>query len=137
MILRCAIGAVTRAERLEQATQFASELAGEFGDSELEVRALADSGYGLVVRGRVAEGFARLDEAMAALSAGEVRSPSTAGKTYCAACCRRERTGDVTRAEEWTRVIYDDLSQLTGGRHHGRAMPPRVRVGAVHCGSVA
>jgi hypothetical protein len=30
------------------------------------------------------DGIARLDEAMAALSAGEVRSPSTAGKTYCA-----------------------------------------------------
>jgi hypothetical protein len=43
-------------ERLDQASRFALELAGEFGDSELEVRALADSGYGLVVRGRVAEG---------------------------------------------------------------------------------
>ncbi len=71
-------------ELLEQATRFALELAAEFGDSELEVRALADSGYALVVRGHVAAGFARLDEAMAALSAGEVRSPATAGKSYCA-----------------------------------------------------
>jgi DNA-binding CsgD family transcriptional regulator len=103
-------------ERLEQATRFALELADEFGDSELEVRALADSGYALVVRGRVAEGFARLDEAMAALSAGEVRSPATAGKTFCALMSACERTGDVARAEEWTRVVAAKLSQPSGGR---------------------
>jgi DNA-binding CsgD family transcriptional regulator len=103
-------------ERLEQATRFALELAGEFGDSELEVRALADSGYGLVVRGRVMEGFARLDEAMAALSAGEVRSPATAGKTFCALMSACERTGDVARAEEWSRVVAAALSRPSGGR---------------------
>jgi DNA-binding CsgD family transcriptional regulator len=120
-------------ERLEQATRFALELAGEFGDSELEVRALADSGYALVVRGRVAEGFARLDEAMAALSAGEVRSPSTAGKTYCALLSACERTGDVARAEEWTRVIYDDLSQLTGGRSRIMYAQCRLVYGSALC----
>lgn len=120
-------------ERLEQATRFALELADEFGDSELEVRALADSGYALVVRGRVAEGFARLDEAMAALSAGEVRSPSTAGKTYCALLSACERTGDVARAEEWTRVIYDDLSQLTGGRSRIMYAQCRLVYGSALC----
>jgi len=126
-------------ERLEQATRFALELAGEFGDSELEVRALADSGYALVVQGRVAEGFAQLDEAMAALSAGEVRNPATAGKSYCALMSACERTGDLARAEEWTRVINETLSQSAVGKsrimyahcRHG------VRVGAVHGGSVA
>ena len=120
-------------ERLEQATRFALELADEFGDSELEVRALADSGYAFVVRGRVAEGFARLDEAMAALSAGEVRSPSTAGKTYCALLSACERTGDVARAEEWTRVIYDDLSQLTGGRSRIMYAQCRLVYGSALC----
>ena len=98
-------------ECVEQATRFALELAGEFKDSELEARALADSGYALVVRGRLAEGFARLDEAMAALSAGEVRSPATAGKTFCALMSACERIGDVARAEEWTRVINETLSK--------------------------
>jgi DNA-binding NarL/FixJ family response regulator len=121
------------AERLEQATQLALELAAEFGDPELEVRALADSGYGLVVRGRVAEGFARLDEAMAALSAGEVRSPSTAGKTYCALLSACERTGDVARAEEWTRVIYDDRPQVAGGRSRIMYAYCRMVYGSVLC----
>ncbi len=55
--------------RLEQAAAMALELAVEFGDTDLEVLALADSGYALVVQGRGTEGLARLDEAMAALSA--------------------------------------------------------------------
>ena len=120
-------------ERLEQATQFALELAGEFGDSELEVRALADSGYGLVVRGRVAEGFARLDEAMAALSAGEVRNPGTAGKSYCALMSACERTGDVARAEEWTRVINETLSRSPVGRARIMYAHCRMVYGSVLC----
>jgi DNA-binding CsgD family transcriptional regulator len=121
-------------ERLEQATRFALELAGEFGDAELEVRALADSGYGLVVRGRVGEGFARLGEAMAALSAGEVRNPATAGKACCALMSACERTGDVARAEEWTRVIAPKLCQPSGGRS-SRVMYAHCRLvyGSVLC----
>jgi hypothetical protein len=100
-------------ERLEQATRFALELAGEFG---------------------VAEGFARLDEAMAALSAGEVRSPATAGKTFCALMSACERTGDVARAEEWTRVVTAKLSQPSGGRS-SRVMYAHCRLvyGSVLC----
>jgi DNA-binding CsgD family transcriptional regulator len=120
-------------ERLEQATGFALELAGEFGDVELEVRALADSGYGLVVPGRVAAGFARLDEAMAALSAGEVRNPATAGKSYCALMSACERTGDIARAEEWTRVINEALSQSSVGRSRIMYAHCRMVYGSVLC----
>jgi DNA-binding NarL/FixJ family response regulator len=120
-------------EQLEQATRFALDLAREFGDSELEVRALADSGYALVMQGRVTEGFSRLDEAMAALSAGEVRTAATAGKTFCALLSACERTGDVARAEEWTRVIYDELSQLTGGRPRILYAHCRLVYGSVLC----
>jgi DNA-binding NarL/FixJ family response regulator len=121
------------AEQLEQATALALELAAEFGDPELEVRALADSGYGLVVQGRLAEGFARLDEAMAALSAGEVHNPATAGKSYCALLSACERTGDVARAEEWTRVIFETLPQPPGGRPRIMYAHCRMVYGSVLC----
>ena len=129
-VIACEIDDV---ERLEQATRFALELAVEFGDSELEVRALADSGYGLVVRGRVAEGFARLDEAMAALSAGEVRHPATAGKSYCALMSACERTGDLARAEEWTRVINETLARSPLGRSRIMYAHCRMVYGSVLC----
>ncbi len=121
------------AERLEQATRFALELASEFGDSELEVRALADSGYALVVQGRITAGFARLDEAMAALSAGEVRNPGTAGKSYCALMSACERTGDLARAEEWTRVINETLFQSPLGRARIMYSHCRLVYGSVLC----
>ena len=119
-------------ERLEQAAALAMELANEFGDHELEVRALADSGYALVMRGRVAEGFSRLDDAMAALSAGEVHRPATAGKSYCALLSACERTGDVARATEWTRVI---AQTLTGPSGRSRVMHSQCRLvyGSVLC----
>ena len=129
-IIACEIDDV---ERLEQATRFALELAVEFGDSELEVRALADSGYGLVVRGRIADGFARLDEAMAALSAGEVRNPATAGKSYCALMSACERTGDLARAEEWTRVINETLSRSPIGKSRIMYAHCRLVYGSVLC----
>jgi DNA-binding CsgD family transcriptional regulator len=120
-------------ECLEKATELALELAIEFGDTELEVRALADSGYGLVVQGRVAEGFARLDEAMAALSAGDVRHPGTAGKSYCALMSACERTGDVARAEEWTRVINETVSGTPIGRARILHAHCRMVYGSVLC----
>jgi DNA-binding CsgD family transcriptional regulator len=119
-------------ERLERATELALELASEFGDHELEVRALADSGYALVMRGHVTEGFARLDDAMAALSAGEVRTAATAGKSYCALLSACERTGDVARATEWTRVIAQTVTDPVG---RSRVMHAQCRLvyGSVLC----
>ena len=62
----------------------ALELAVEFHDYDLEVRALADAGLALVSQGRTQEGFSRLDEALAAITAGEVRDPGVVGKSFCA-----------------------------------------------------
>lgn len=112
-LVACAVDDV---ERLEEVTELALGLASEFGDANLEVRALADSGYALVVQGRTREGFARLDEAMAALSAGEVTDLTVAGKSYCALLSACDRTGQVARADEWTRVVAETLLDPMGGR---------------------
>ena len=60
------------AEDLLASTERALTIAVEYGDSDLEARALADCGLALVTQGRTAEGFARLDAALATIAAGEV-----------------------------------------------------------------
>ena len=87
---------------LLESTERALAIALEFGDSDLEVQAMADSGLALVSQGRVSEGFARLDAALAAISAGEV-GPAVAGMCFCSMLSACDRAGDVRRAEEWTR----------------------------------
>jgi tetratricopeptide (TPR) repeat protein len=121
------------AQWLEQAAGAALELAREFADSELEVLALADMGYALVVQGRMAEGFTTLDEAMAALCAGEVRNFSVIGKSYCALLSACDRTGDVARAEEWIRVVTQTLTGPFRGRPRASHSHCRLAYGSVLC----
>lgn len=118
---------------LEIAAAAALDLALEFGDSDLEVRALSDSGYALVVEGRTRDGFARLDEAMAALSAGEVRNPAVAAMSFCALLAACERAGDAARAEEWTRVVARGVTQPLGNRPRALHMHCRLVLGSVLC----
>lgn len=96
---------------LAEASVSALALARELGDGELEVRALADSGYAFVAQGRIEEGFTRLDEAMAVLSTGEIHNPTVVGMSFCALLAACERAGDAGRAEEWTRVVGHVLAE--------------------------
>jgi DNA-binding CsgD family transcriptional regulator len=102
----------------------ALDLALQYGDTDLEVRALSDGGLAAVSQGRIAEGFARLDQAMAAISAGEVADLSAAGKSICAMLTACERAGDLRRAEEWTRLVEQVMVD------HFRVHP---RVLRMHC----
>jgi DNA-binding NarL/FixJ family response regulator len=120
-------------DQLESASEMALELASEFGDTELEVLALADSGYVLVVRGHVAEGLSRLDEAMAALSAGEVANPGVIGRSYCALLSACDRVGDINRAHEWTRAITESWTGPLGGRPRASQSHCRLVYGSVLC----
>jgi DNA-binding CsgD family transcriptional regulator len=101
---------------LERSAQRALDIALEFGDHDLEVRALADGGLALITQGKVHEGFARLDAAMTALTAGEVQDPGIAGKSFCSLLSGCDRAGDIARAEEWTRIIGEMVTGPTGGR---------------------
>lgn len=106
-------------EALKEAAELALSVAAEFGDPVLEARALSESGFALVVRGHLAEGFARLDEAMAAVTAGEVPDPAVTAKCFCAMLAACDRCGDVRRAQEWTAVV----SGFVAG-HDGRPRRP-------------
>lgn len=94
------------AELAASATR-ALEIARRFGDGDLEVRALADGGLALVCQGRLRDGFAWLDEALAALSIGDARRPDTAFKSLCSLLSSCDRAGDVRRADEWSRMIQE------------------------------
>jgi hypothetical protein len=104
----------------------ALSVARRFGDTDLEFGALALLGASYVYSGRVAEGMALIDEAMAAVSSGEVSALSAAGDIYCRLLSACERTADVRRAEQWMSVIErfvqrsgDLLVSTTCRMHYG------------------
>ena len=106
---------VRDAHALEQSAVVALELAQEFGDPDLEARARADRGLALINQGRIAEGFDQLDQAMAAIVAGTV-SPLFSGTIFCAMLSACERTGDLKRAEDWSRAARLYLDRTCGDK---------------------
>src|SRR5918999_5345875 len=76
-------------------------LAARTGDRNLYGMSLHDKGHALCILGRVAEGTALLDEAMAAVIGGEL-GPEPAGYVYCGMIGVCSKLGDYRRASEWT-----------------------------------
>lgn len=128
-ILGCDRPDVTAVER---DADLALDLALEFGDHSLETRALAESGFALVVQGKLSEGFARLDEAMAAVTAGEVTEMAAIGRSFCAMLTACDRSGETARAEEWTAVVAE-LVERHGGRPAILRTHCRIAYGSVLC----
>jgi DNA-binding CsgD family transcriptional regulator len=89
----------------EQCAASALTIARRFGDADLEFEAVALLGETYVATGRVAEGMKFLDEAMAAVSGGEVASHGAVGEIYCRVLSACEHATDVRRAEEWMALM--------------------------------
>jgi len=96
--------------QIERAAEQAIEIARRFGDTDYEVLAVAYSGLAMLSTGRLSQGLALLDEAMAAATAGEVRAPEAVGQIYCALLTGCERTVDLQRAEQWSQVARPFLT---------------------------
>jgi DNA-binding CsgD family transcriptional regulator len=94
----------------------ALEAAREGGDVDLELCALAQVGALAVEAGRLEEGFALLDEAMAGALGGEGRRLDTILITSCTmiSCC--SRAAQVRRAAQWIRA-GDDFVRRYGSPH--------------------
>jgi tetratricopeptide (TPR) repeat protein len=87
-------------DRARDLSQKTLEIARRLQDRDLLALALQDQGRILVAEGRVAEGMALIDEAMAAATSGQL-DPRTTGRTYCNMMSTCEKLGDYRRAGEW------------------------------------
>lgn len=94
------------AEGALEALQEATSLAARFGDADLLAVSVLSHGQALIQMQRIDEGVALLDEAMVAVTSGEVK-PIIAGIIYCAVILTCERVYDLHRAHEWT-VALDE-----------------------------
>ena len=107
---------------LEGAAATAGEavaIAERFGDSDLFALAVHAQGHMLVDDGRVREGLPLLDEAMVAVTTGEL-SPIVSGIVYCGVILACRDAHEIRRAQEWTLALtrwcerQPDLVAFTG-----------------------
>jgi DNA-binding CsgD family transcriptional regulator len=82
----------------------AAEIGERFGDADLFALGVHVQGTVLAKGGRVAEGLSLLDEAMVAVTAGEV-SPVVSGIVYCGVILACEEVYELRRAHEWTAAL--------------------------------
>jgi DNA-binding CsgD family transcriptional regulator/tetratricopeptide (TPR) repeat protein len=97
----------------------AAEIGERFGDADLFALAAQSRGILLVGLGRVAEGLGLMDEAMLAVTAGEL-SPIVSGMVYCGVIVGCKHAYELRRAREWTASLTEwceeqpDLVSFTG-----------------------
>jgi DNA-binding CsgD family transcriptional regulator/tetratricopeptide (TPR) repeat protein len=109
----------------------AAEIGERFGDADLFALAVHTQGEILLKDGRVREGLALLDEAMVALTTGEL-SPIVTGIVYCGVILACETVYELRRAQEWTAALtrwcreQPDLLAFTGRCRVHRAELMRV-----------
>ena len=97
----------------------AAAIAERFDDRDLFALAVHVQGHLLVSANRVAEGLALLDEAMLAVTSGEL-SPIASGIVYCGVILGCRHAYEPRRAHEWTAALtrwcdsQPDLVAFTG-----------------------
>lgn len=89
---------------LHARAQLALDRARQFGDVNLETKALADLGLALVQAGRLADGMALLDEAMA-LACGPADDIAATGKSVCSFFTACYYAADFDRASTWAESL--------------------------------
>jgi DNA-binding NarL/FixJ family response regulator len=92
------------AEAANAVAEQAGSIGQRFDEQDLVTMARLGRGQALIMLGRTAEGIAMLDEAMVAVTAGEV-SPIFAGVVYCAVIEACQEIFDLRRAQEWTAAL--------------------------------
>lgn len=75
-----------------------------FRDADLTAMGLSSQGRLLMYGGRIPEGLALLDEAMASVTSGEV-SPIISGQVYCSMIEACQEISDFGRASQWTSAL--------------------------------
>ena len=104
---------------LEGGAGEAAAIAERFADADLFALAGRDRGHALIGTGDFEQGLRLLDEAMVAVTAGEL-SPIVAGIVYCGVILACQDAHEVSRAREWTVALtrwcerQPDLVAFTG-----------------------
>ena len=108
LLLPVAIQSVVEGDAAAAYTTFAQagEIGDRFRDTDLVAMACHGRGRALIRLEKTAEGVALLDEAMVAVTAGEV-SPMVAGDIYCSVIEACHEIFDLRRAQEWTSALTD------------------------------
>jgi DNA-binding NarL/FixJ family response regulator len=91
----------------EHHARAALEIAHELADPDVECMALAQLGRAVVRQGRVDEGMALLDEAMAVALGGESSDPLACGDTCCTTLVVCDGLADLRRAAQWCEVVVE------------------------------
>jgi DNA-binding CsgD family transcriptional regulator len=109
-----------------------SEIADRSGDPDLVALSRLGRGQALVKLGQVAPGVAMLDEAMVAVTTGEV-SAVAAGIVYCALILACREIFDLRRAQEWTEALSRWCATQQGLRpYRGQCLVHRSELMQLH-----
>lgn len=107
-------------------------VAARFDDPDLSTLARLGRGQALVVQGRIGEALPLLDEAMVAVTAGEV-TPIIAGLVYCAVIEACHDIYDLRRAREWTAALSEWCDAQTDlVPYRGQCQVHRVEILRMH-----
>jgi len=82
----------------------AAEIGARFGDGDLTAFARSMQGRALMLHGRIDAGLTLIDEAMVAVTSGEL-SPMITGLIYCSAIAVCHEVYVLDRAREWTAAL--------------------------------
>ena len=119
----------------EAASATAAEAAaiGErFGDRDLFALAVHEQGHIQIRSGQVEAGLALLDEAMVAVTAGEL-SPIVTGLVYCGVIAGCQEAYELRRAREWTTALTRWCEQQPGMvAFTGRCLVHRAEIMQLH-----